>query len=394
MSSFSVTVERLDIVEHPNADALELARVGAYHAVVRRGEYQTGDLAIYIPEQALLPEVLVDELGLTGRLAGPDSNRVKAVRLRGELSQGIVCRPVALTDQQLAEAHSTRADMAQTLGITKWVPVPPSSFDGQLVSAPDFMPWIDIENIKRFPDIFTHGEPVHVTEKLHGTACAVTWDGLSGLMVSSKGLGGKYAAIVETATNVYWRAARANNLDQVCAQIAARFGAHRVGLYGEVYGPGGFGFLWWFRAAVPLTNALVVGRNPVPNLCTEHRKKPKGGPGIQDLHYGLQAPAFACFDARVLTPDSPEARWLERDELAAVTNGLCDIVPTLYEGPYDYEALAVLAEGTETVSGSTAHLREGLVIRATPERYGPQGRAIAKLVSAAYLTRKGGTEFE
>jgi RNA ligase (TIGR02306 family) len=353
MSSFSVTVERLDIVEHPNADALELARVGAYHAVVRRGEYQTGDLAIYIPEQALLPEVLVDELGLTGRLAGPDSNRVKAVRLRGELSQGIVCRPVALTDQQLAEAHSTRADMAQTLGITKWVPVPPSSFDGQLVSAPDFMPWIDIENIKRFPDIFTHGEPVHVTEKLHGTACAVTWDGLSGLMVSSKGLGGKYAAIVETATNVYWRAARANNLDQVCAQIAARFGAHRVGLYGEVYGP-----------------------------------------GIQDLHYGLQAPAFACFDARVLTPDSPEARWLERDELAAVTNGLCDIVPTLYEGPYDYEALAVLAEGTETVSGSTAHLREGLVIRATPERYGPQGRAIAKLVSAAYLTRKGGTEFE
>jgi hypothetical protein len=66
----------------------------------------------------------------------------------------------------------------------------------------------------------------------------------------------------------------------------------------------------------------------------------------------------------------------------------------LYEGPYDYEALAALAEGSETVSGGTTHLREGLVIRAMPERQGTQGRAIAKLVSAAYLTRKNGTEYE
>ncbi len=48
---------------------------------------------MYVPEQAVLPEELVAELGLTGKLAGSAPNRVKAIRLRGELSRGVVCRP-------------------------------------------------------------------------------------------------------------------------------------------------------------------------------------------------------------------------------------------------------------------------------------------------------------
>jgi RNA ligase (TIGR02306 family) len=353
MSTFAVTAERLEVLPHPNADALELARVGAYHAVVRRGEYTTGDVAVYIPEQAILPADLITELGLTGRLAGPDANRVKAVRLRGELSQGIVCRPASLNSDELDSALECVRDFSDALSITKWVPTPPSSFNGELVSAPDFMPWIDIENIKRYPDIFVEGETVQATEKLHGSACCVTWDSSAGLMVSSKGLGSKYSAIVETAGNVYWRAVRTNGLADVCALIATRHNASRVGLYGEVYGP-----------------------------------------GIQDLHYGLDTPGFACFDARIVDTDNPGGRWLERVELQTVTTGLCNVVPTLYEGVYDFELLSAIAEGTETVSGSTHHLREGLVMRAVPERSSNHGRAIAKLVSGAYLTRKGGTEFE
>ncbi|MQY38851.1 hypothetical protein SRB17_68650 [Streptomyces sp. RB17] len=50
----------------------------------------------------------------------------------------------------------------------------------------------------------------------------------------------------------------------------------------------------------------------------------------------------------------------------------------------------------ETVSGRGPHLREGVVIRTAVERYSTVtgGRAIAKAVSPAYLTRKGGTEYE
>jgi hypothetical protein len=96
MSTFKVTVERLTILPHPHANKLELAQVGLYRAVVGMGQFKDGDYAIYIPEGAILPPDLIQELGLTGRLAGKAQNRVEAVRLQGELSQGIVCLPHAL----------------------------------------------------------------------------------------------------------------------------------------------------------------------------------------------------------------------------------------------------------------------------------------------------------
>jgi len=353
VSSFAVTAEQITVLPHPNADSIELAQVGAYRAVVAKGQYHTGDIAVYIPEQAILPKTLITELGLTGRLAGKAKDRVKAIRLRGELSQGIVCRPSIISPEQLAVAFAERRDLSGLLSITKWVPEVPTNFSGQLISAPDFLTWIDIENIKRFPDIFFPGETVNCTEKVHGTACCVTWSPGGTLQVSSKGLGAKHTAIAEDPGNIYWQAVRQGSLDKVCVAIAEATSATQVGLYGEVYGP-----------------------------------------GVQDLHYGLASKGYACFDARVVTENSPHSRWLERDELSHSTAGLCDLVPVLYEGPYDFETLSALAEGAETLSGQSTHIREGLVIRATPERSGPFGRAIAKLVSGAYLTRKDGTEYE
>ncbi len=44
--------------------------MGLYRAVVAKGAYRTGDAAVYIPEQSVLPTALIDELGLTGRAGG------------------------------------------------------------------------------------------------------------------------------------------------------------------------------------------------------------------------------------------------------------------------------------------------------------------------------------
>lgn len=355
MSSFSVTVERLTILPHAGADALELCEVGAYRAVVRRGEYQTGDLAVYIPEQAVLPDGLVEELGLTGRLAGSAKNRVKAVRLRGELSQGLVCRPGAIDAERLVAAFDAREDLASELGITKWVPAVPIHFGGEVSAHAQFLPWIDIENLKRFPTVFSDGELVEATEKVHGSAGCFTWTVEDGLLVSSKGLGSQYLTLVEAPDNLYWRCAREFALAEHCAQLAVTHGADRVAIYGEVYGS-----------------------------------------AVQDLGYGVARDTlgFACFDARVGLADG-STRWLERDEIAAQFGGL-HVVPVLYRGPYDYATLLALSDGVETVSGTGSHTREGLVIRAIPERRSDVlgGRAIAKLVGGDYLTRKGGTEFE
>ncbi|MGW6487866.1 RNA ligase (ATP) [Streptomyces sp. NPDC055056] len=355
MSTLRVTAEILTVHDHPNADALELAQVGLYRAVVAKGAFRTGEHAVYIPEQSVLPAPLIEELGLTGRLAGSAADRVRAVRLRGELSQGIVCRPEALADVDLARAAEEGTDFAETLGIVKWVPPIPPTMDGDVESAPGLLPWVDIENIQRYPDIFTEGEPVVLTEKLHGSACLLTYlaDG-DRVHVSSKGFGAKSLALKEDPRNLYWRAVHAHGVPEAAARLAERLGARRVGVFGEVYGA-----------------------------------------GVQDLTYGAdgrrEAIGYAVFD--VSAEIDGEVRWLDAAELLT---GELPLVPRLYEGPYTIGRVLEIASGRETVSGRGLHLREGVVIRPAVERYSPVtgGRAVAKAVSPAYLTRKGGTEYE
>ena len=355
MSTLRVTAEVLTVHEHPNADALELAQVGLYRAVVAKGVYRTGETAVYIPEQSVLPEELIEELGLTGRLAGSRSDRVKAVRLRGELSQGIVCRPKALAGVDLARAAADGTDFAERLGITKWVPPIPPTMDGEVEQAPDLLPWVDVENIQRYPDIFAPGEDVVLTEKLHGSACLLTYFAEDGrVQVSSKGFGAKYLALTEDPRNLYWRAVHGHGVAAAAARLAERLGARRVGVFGEVYGA-----------------------------------------GVQDLTYGAdgrrETLGYAVFD--VSAEIDGEVRWLDATELLT---GELPLVPRLYEGPYDIGRVLEFASGRETVSGQGLHLREGVVIRPATERYSPVtgGRAVAKAVSPAYLTRKGGTEYE
>ncbi|MET8545501.1 RNA ligase (ATP) [Kitasatospora sp. NPDC004799] len=355
MSTLRVTAEKLIILEHPNADALELAQVGLYRAVVAKGAYRTGDHAVYIPEQSVLPEGLIEELGLTGKLAGAGANRVKAVRLRGELSQGIVCRPAALAGTDLAAAAERGEDFADLLGVVKWRPPVPTSMSGDVVSAPDLLPWVDIENLKRYPDAFEPGEPVVLTEKLHGSCCLVTYLAATGeVQVSSKGIGAQGLALVEDERNLYWRAVRAYDLPAVAARLADRLGAERVGIFGEVFGE-----------------------------------------GVQDLGYGASArterPGYAAFDVSAVVDG--QLNWLSAAELL---DGELPLVPELWRGPFDPETVLGYARGRETVSGRELHLREGVVVRPVTERWSPVlgGRAIAKVVSDAYLTRKGGTEYE
>ncbi|MEZ0114680.1 RNA ligase (TIGR02306 family) [Catenulispora sp. EB89] len=381
MSTLRVTAEPLTIHVHPNADALELAQVGLYRAVVAKGAFRSGDHAIYVPEQSVLPGGLIEELGLTGRLAGSGKDRVKAVRLRGELSQGIVCRPKVLDGVDLAAAHAAGEDFAELLGVVKWVPPVPVSMSGDVVSAADLLPWTEIENIARYPGIFEPGEPVSATEKVHGTCCMLTYlaetgetreigdpGGVGGTgaagehgkyLVSSKGFGSKYLALVESDKNLYWRTVRAHRVPEAAAKIAEAYDARRVGIYGEVYGK-----------------------------------------GVQDLAYGANAqdtPGFAAFD--VCVDVDGVVRWLGAPEWSrALKDTGLEIpqVPTLYEGPYDEALLLALASGEETVSGTGAHIREGIVVRSQREHANAVvgSRTIGKIVSAEYVTRSGGTEYE
>lgn len=99
MSTFEVKVQPIFIKPHPNADKLELANIGSpegWQVVVAKGRFKSGDLCVYIGENAVVPEWVLKHYGYwndeknIGLLAGSRGDRVKAVRLRNEFSLGIV----------------------------------------------------------------------------------------------------------------------------------------------------------------------------------------------------------------------------------------------------------------------------------------------------------------
>lgn len=357
---FDVKVVKLIIEAHTNADALEIARIGDYQSIVRKGQFKTGDLAAYIPEQALVPPDLIEEMGLTGRLAGAGKNRVKAVKLRGVLSQGLCLAA--------REGWIEGQDVTEILGITKYEPEIPPALAGNVWFATKRRTLsYDIQNIKTYPHVLQDDEVIVICEKVHGTnfCCGAVLDAdpVEGdIIVQSKGLGGKGLALKVhdplNAQNLYIRASRDYDLHRITREARDKYGVS-VYIFGEVFGR-----------------------------------------GVQDLAYGADngqaIQGFRVFDVYLRDPYEDKTRFLNDSELDSFCEeyGLTR-VPVLYRGPYSKEILLEMTNGRETVSGAGLHIREGVVVRPVIERNVPPfGRVQFKSISEAYLLRGGdATEF-
>lgn len=181
MSTFAVTIERIgDIREHTNADRLEMATLAGkdYDFVVQKGQFQPGDVVVYFPIDSELPEWVSDILGLTGKLAGSEHNRVKTMKLRGNISQGVVAAPDAFAERLPTIVDAPPGtDITDLLGVTKYEPPPIMSDSGTLRPLPAFVWKYDIESAQNHTTIVDVllDAPVCVTEKLEGSHWSVTW---------------------------------------------------------------------------------------------------------------------------------------------------------------------------------------------------------------------------
>ena len=89
MADWKVTVESIEVLSHYNADSLIVIKAGDRQYVAQSSlGYKTGDLVLQIPEKSVLPPALAEHF--TGYLTGKDNNRVKSVKLRGEISDGVL----------------------------------------------------------------------------------------------------------------------------------------------------------------------------------------------------------------------------------------------------------------------------------------------------------------
>lgn len=368
MSEFKVEVVKVKISSHPNADAIEIAHIGDYQSIVRKGDFSNGNFVAYIPEGSVLPDELITQMGLVGRLAGAAKNRVKAIKLRGVLSQGLV--------YPARRGWAIGEDVATELGITKYVPTLPPHLRGRAKGmAYDITVNYDVENIKKWDRSLLDGECVYITEKIHGTNIqigdagvgsgheAVLWN--SRYWVTSKGLGGRGIVLdFDDESNVY-----VSYVTKIDPDIFTKLEAIRIELREWVRILGGPDY------PIALVGELF-------------------GPGIQKgFTYG-ESLQFRLFDIAVGTRST--IQYLDADKVEELALKY-DIphVPILYIGPYSKEKVQELTDGNEMVSGKSLHIREGVVVKPCKERRDDEvGRIILKSVSEAYLLRGKGKDDE
>lgn len=323
-----------DIREHTNADTLELLYLDGWQLVVRKGQYSVGDLVSYFPSDSIIPERWLEEWDLTGKLSGTQKNRVRPVRLRGERSIGLVCHA--------PEGVGVGEDVQEYYGIVRWEMPIPVQLSGKVTSRPNGFVKYDVDNIENHSNPFSTDDQVVVTEKIHGTNTAFgIVDGE--FVVCSRNYG-----LHEDENNTYWRVARGMDMEDACRSLHQCFPQDDIWIHGEIY-------------------------------------------GVQDMKYGLNGGrlGFRAFDVRVRDD------YMNFHQMSRLLGFLgVPVVPVFYKGQY-HKGLLDLADGNESVSGKEMHIREGIVIRAEEEsKKLPNGdRKILKVVSDAYLYRKGGTEF-
>lgn len=147
---------------HPNADRLEFATVLGYECLVPRAKFVSGQRVILIQPDTVLPDRPWAQPYLKFC-----RSRVKAMKLRGEWSFGIVEDPAAFPELQ---QDATPATVSEVLEITKYNPPVPQDLSA-LGPLPFLIPKTDEErwqNLEALP----FGELVDVTLKIDGQSCS------------------------------------------------------------------------------------------------------------------------------------------------------------------------------------------------------------------------------
>lgn len=323
-----------DIIKHDNADTLGITEVDGRPCIVRLGEWNPGDLAVYIPIDSLVPVADPRFAFLAPKANGEGKARIRAMRLRGVFSMGLLVK---------AEDGMTEGDdVRERLGIEVYEADasmrrgPGGSFiSGDQDRDPGVLPKYDVESARKYRRLLVEGEEVVLTEKVHGANARFVWhDG-------RLHCGSRTTYKKEGTGSMWWAVAERYEL----ARLADHEG---IALFGEVYGQ------------------------------------------VQDLKYGCDDHRLVLFDAM----DYRARRWLDYDAFRTLASSLgLPVAPELYRGPWsdaEWETYRALAEGP-TVIGAGVHVREGWVLRPTTERFDARlGRVQMKLVGEGYLTRKSG----
>ena len=236
-------IDELNPIE--GADAIECAVVGGWKVVVKKVEFTVGDLAVYLEIDSWVPTELAPFLskGKEPReFEGIKGERLRTVKLRGQLSQGLLLPVEVDNDQFGGVVHLVKGDycveegmdVSEILNIIKWERPMNAQLAGMAKgNFPSLIPKTDQERVqnlkKEIAGAVEGGLQFEVTEKLEGSSmtCYLI-DGVFG--VCSRNIDLK-----EDGGTTFWEVARRDNIEE---KMRNEFGTNDVAIQGELIGPG------------------------------------------------------------------------------------------------------------------------------------------------------------
>ena len=193
--SYCAYITRLENVRpHPNADRLMLADCFGNTTCVAKGQYYEGQLVVYFPTDGQLSEAfceandMVERIDENGKRVGgymhPRKRNVKAIRLRGEKSDGIA---LDISCLEFTGANLKKFKPGDTITVVNGVEICkkyiPEGKEGREIGAggrnqkrakrslaPLFFEHIDTAQLNYNLDVFEPGDHIQITRKLHGTS--------------------------------------------------------------------------------------------------------------------------------------------------------------------------------------------------------------------------------
>ena len=244
------------------ADAIEVALIDGWECVVKKSEnFKVGDLVVYIEVDSIMPERPEFEFLRDRKF------RVKTIRLRNQISQGLVLPLSILPDKKWKEGD----DVTEVLGVTKYDPELEEEnklFEEKkkkyknpivkylmryewlrklLMGKPKdkgFPSWVvktdetRIQNLTRMFEIERDlGTLFEGREKIDGQSATYTLKRIKGrknkfeFIVCSRNL-----RLPKPDGSNYWKIAQKYNIENVLKQLIMDY--DYVTLQGEIYGPG------------------------------------------------------------------------------------------------------------------------------------------------------------
>jgi len=333
----------LDIQPITGADAIDVATINSWRVVVKKNEFKVGELVIYFEVDSWIPTVLAPFLTKGGaeprEYDGVKGERLRTVKLRGQLSQGLVLPTSFVTGEDTSAYElSEGQDVTANLGVLKYEPPVPAELAGVVKGPwPSSIPKTDEERVQNLTNEWPalHKLRYEITEKLEGASMTVARVDRE-FLVCSRNLN-----LAETEGNTLWKLARRYEIES------------RLEL-------------------ASLDNLAIQGE------CI--------GEGIEGNHYGIKGQDFYVYTIY----DIVQGRYLNPNERNNICYGLgLKHVPVIAHTANLYDTLGIstidqlllFADNKSALNPNK--LREGIVLKQV------DGQTHFKAVSNSYLLKHG-----